>query len=80
LIKRAGRVDEEGWELMGVHVLSAEKWGEGSMRELLGVYRALGTVARGRGVGRGVLPVHLAWVGRVGRGLRGAMGYVPPPG
>ncbi|MCJ1245369.1 mediator of RNA polymerase II transcription subunit 13 [Trapelia coarctata] len=80
LIKRRGVRDEEGWCLMGVHVLSAEKWGEASMRELLGTYRALAAVARWRGVGEGGVPLHLAWVERAGRGVRRCMAYLPPAG
>jgi len=80
LLKRAGVVDEDGWVMMGVHVLWAEKWGEGLMRELLEWYRGLGTLARVRGVeGRvgSVLPLHVAVARKSQKGLSEGMAFVP---
>ncbi|MCJ1392871.1 mediator of RNA polymerase II transcription subunit 13 [Xylographa bjoerkii] len=78
LTKRAGKIDENGWVMMGVHVVHAEKWKERCMKDLLGMYGSLGTIARARGVENeitSVLPWHIAVASRAQKGLNMMMRY-----
>ena len=63
LVKRAGPRDENGLIPLGVNLLHGQKPYRGLLKEVLGMYRNLGTLARVRGVVdpmRSVLPLHVA--------------------
>lgn len=63
LIKRAGARDEDGLLSLAVDIVHASKPSPALMKDVLVIYRSLGTLARSRGVihsVRGVLPWHLA--------------------
>ena len=78
LTKRAGEKDENGWVMMGVHVVHAEKWTELYMKDLLSMYSSLGTIARARGVEddiTSVIPWHIAVASRAQKGLSMTMRY-----
>ena len=78
LLKRAGTLDENGWVVMRVYVLHAETWSDALMKELLLTYRALGTLARARGVEdevRSVLPLHIAIARKTQSGLDRTMRF-----
>ena len=63
LVKRAGPRDEHGLIPLGVNLVHGQKPYRGVLKEVLGMYRNLGTLARVRGVVdpmRSVLPLHLA--------------------
>jgi mediator of RNA polymerase II transcription subunit 13 len=79
LLKRAGPVDADGWIMLGVHVVAAERWSEGMMKELLTQWRALGLLARERGVEtqKSTLPWHLAVARKCWKGVSARMKYVP---
>ncbi|MCJ1477765.1 mediator of RNA polymerase II transcription subunit 13 [Lambiella insularis] len=78
LLKRAGGRDENGWVMMGVHVVHAGKWTESSMKDLLAMYGSLGTLARARGVEdsvTGILPWHIAVASKSRKSLTLMMSY-----
>ena len=63
LVKRAGPRDQDGLLSMTIDVLHAQKANYGLMKDVLIMYRNLGTLARSRGNTdsvRGLLPCHLA--------------------
>ena len=63
---------------MKLYVLHAEIWSDAMMKELLLTYRALGTLARARGVEhevRSVLPLHIAIARKTQSALDRTMRY-----
>jgi len=63
LIKRAGRQDEDGMVAMCVNLLHIDQPYTPQLREILAVYRGLGTLARLKGLAdpiRSVIPWHVA--------------------
>ena len=63
LIKRAGPRDQDGLLSMAVDIVHAQKANHGLMKDVLIMYRNLGTLARSRentDSVRGLLPCHLA--------------------
>ncbi len=63
LVKRAGREDEDGIVAMSVNLLYTARPHEPQLKEILGVYRGLGTLARLKGLAdpvKSVLPWHVA--------------------
>ena len=62
LIKRAGARDEDGLIAFGVNIVHAEKPDKALLKDVFGMYRGLGTLARVRGVVdpvSSVLPWHV---------------------
>lgn len=63
LIKRAGRQDEDGMVAMSVNLLHIDQPYTPQLREILAMYRGLGTLARLKGLAdpiRSVIPWHVA--------------------
>lgn len=63
LIKRGGRHEDEGIIAMSVNLLYGENSDEAELKEILAMYRGLGTLARLRGLTdpvKSVLPWHVA--------------------
>ena len=77
LIKRAGTEDRDGWSMMSVQIVHAEKWLEDSMVELLKMYRSLVTLSKARGIEHGVLPWHIVVARKAQEGLSSLMYYDP---
>ena len=78
IVKRAGPRDEDRLIAMGVDVVYAQRPYEGLLKDLLGMYGSLGTLARARGLVdpvRGVLPWHVAAARIPNKGLCGMMLY-----
>lgn len=88
LLKRAGPEDADGLVPLGVNLISVDllkqsdtspmntKAGEKALREVLGMYSDLATLARSRGIEvwkRGVLPWHIAAARKGKRAVRGCM-------
>lgn len=63
LVKRLGSRNEEGLLICGVHLIYAEEATETLLKEVLGMYRCLGLLARTRSIVdpvRSILPWHVA--------------------
>lgn len=63
LVKRAGPRDQDGLLSLAVDIVHSQKANHGLMKDLLIMYRNLGTLARSRGnvdSVRGLLPCHIA--------------------
>lgn len=78
LVKRAGPVDADGLVMMGVSIVYAEKIGESLLKKILCMYRALGILAKARGItaSRSVLPWHVAVARKAREGLDLMMQWV----
>lgn len=80
LIKRAGPRDEDGLSPMGVNVVHGQKPYVALLKEVLGMFRNLGTLARVRGEVdpvKSVLPLHVAAARKAWRALSETMRYEP---
>lgn len=80
LVKRAGPRDEDGLIPLGVNVVHGQKPYKTVLKEVLGMYRNLGTLARVRGVVdpvKSVLPLHVAATRKAWRALSETMRYEP---
>ena len=80
LVKRAGPRDEDGLIPLGVNLVHAQKPHKAVLKEVLGMYRNLGTLARVRGVVdpvKSVLPLHVAAAKRAWKVLSETMHYEP---
>ena len=78
LVKRAGPRDENGLIAMGVNLVHGQKPYRGVLKEVLGMYRNLGTLARVRGIVdpvKSVLPLHVAAARKAWRAVSETMGY-----
>lgn len=80
LLKRGGARDDDGLIPALVNVVHAAgpKTGEGLLEEVLGMYGALGTLARLRGIVhplRCVLPWHVATARKANIGVNAMMGF-----
>ena len=78
LLKRAGARDEDGLVMMGLRIVYGEKVNDSLLREIMCVYRSLGTLARARGIVdrvRSVLPLHIATAIKARVGLDLSMRY-----
>lgn len=63
LVKRAGRNDEDGMVAMSVNLLHIDRPYTSQLRDILAVYRGLGTLARLKGLAdpmKSVIPWHVA--------------------
>ena len=78
LVKRAGPMDDDGFAVVGVSIVYAEKMGESLLRKILCMYRALGVLAKARGVtaSHSVLPWHVAVARKAREGLDLTMQWV----
>ncbi len=80
LVKRAGPRDEDGLIPLGVNLVHGQKPYRALLKEVLGMYRNLGTLARVRGVVdpvKSVLPLHIAATRKAWKALSGTMRYEP---
>ena len=80
LVKRAGPRDEDGLIPLGVHLVHGQKPYKAVLKEILGMYRNLGTLARARGVEdpvKSVLPLHVAAARKAWKALSETMRYKP---
>ena len=78
LVKRAGPRDENGLIPLGVNLVHGQKPYRGVLKEVLGMYRNLGTLARVRGVVdpmRSVLPLHVAAARKAWKAVSETMRY-----
>ena len=80
LVKRAGPRDEDGLIPLGVNLVHGQKPYRAVLKEVLGMYRNLGTLARVKGVVhpvKSVLPLHVAAARRARKVLSETMRYEP---
>lgn len=80
LVKRAGPRDEDGLIPLGVNLVHGQKPYKAVLKEVLGMYRNLGTLARVRGdvdPVRSVLPLHVAATRKAWKALSETMRYEP---
>ena len=80
LIKRAGPRNENGLIPLGVNVVHGQKPYKAVLKEVLGMYRNLGTLARVRGVVdpvKSVVPLHVAAARKAWKALSETMRYAP---
>ena len=80
LVKRAGPRDENGLIPLGVNLVHGQKPYKAVLKEVLGMYRNLGTLARVRGVVdpvKSVLPLHVAAARKAWKALSETMRYKP---
>ena len=80
LVKRAGARDEDGLIALGVNLIHGQKPYKAVLKEVLGLYRNLATLARVRGVVhpvKGVLPLHVATARKAWKTLSETMRYEP---
>lgn len=80
LVKRAGPRDEDGLIPLGVNLVHGQKPYKAVLKEVLGMYRNLGTLARVRGVVdpvKSVLPLHVAAARKAWKMLVETMRYEP---
>lgn len=80
LVKRAGPRDEDGLIPLGVNLVHGQKSYKAVLKEVLGMYRNLGTLARVRGVVdpvKSVLPLHVAAARKAWKMLVETMRYEP---
>ncbi|KAF6227881.1 hypothetical protein HO133_007609 [Letharia lupina] len=80
LVKRAGPRDEDGLIPLGVNLIHGQKPYKAVLKEVLGMYRNLGTLARVRGVVdpvKSVLPLHVAAARKAWKALSETMRYKP---
>ena len=78
LVKRAGPRDENGLIPLSVNLLHGQKPYRGVLKEVLGMYRNLGTLARVRGIVdpmRSVLPLHVAAARKAWKAVSETMRY-----
>ena len=78
LLKRAGPRDEDSLLPLGVNIVHAPKPLKSVLREVLGMYRDLATLARVRGIVdpvTGVVPWHVAAVGKAHKVINREMRY-----
>ena len=78
LVKRAGPRDEDGLIPLGVNLFHGQKPYRAVLKEVLGMYRNLGTLARVRGVVdpvKSVLPLHVAAARKAWKGVSETMRY-----
>ena len=79
LVKRAGPRDEDGLIPLGVNLFYGQKPYRAVLKEVLGMYRNLGTLARVRGIVdpvKSVLPLHVAAARKAWKGVSETMRYV----
>ncbi len=80
LVKRAGPRDEDGLIPLGVNLVHGQKPYRAALKEVLGMYRNLGTLARVRGVVdpvKSVVPLHVAAARKAWRVVSETMRYEP---
>ena len=80
LVKRAGSRDEDGLIPLGVNLVHGQKPFKALLKEVLGMYRNLATLARVRGAVdpvKSVLPLHVAAARKAWRVLSETMRYEP---
>ena len=80
LVKRAGSRDEDGLLPLGVNLIHGQKPYKAVLKEVLGMYRNLGALARVRGVVdpvKDVLPLHVAASRKAWKALSETMRYEP---
>lgn len=80
LVKRAGPRDEDGLIPLGVNLVHGQKPYKAVLKEVLGMYRNLGTLARVRGVVdpvKSVLPLHVAAARKAWKMLSETMRFEP---
>ena len=80
LVKRAGPRDEDGLIPLGVKLVHGQKPHRAVLKEVLGMYRNLGTLARVRGVVdpvKSVLPLHVAAANKAWKAVSETMRYEP---
>lgn len=78
LVKRAGTRDEDGLLPLAVDIVHTEKFQDGLLKELLGMYRDLAALARLRGTVHGlhgVMPWHIATAKKSNVGVNEMMSW-----
>ena len=78
LVKRAGARDEDGLIPLGVNIVYGQKPHRAALKEVLGMYRNLGLLARVRGVVdpvKSVLPLHVAAARKAWKAVNETMRY-----
>lgn len=80
LVKRAGPRDEDGLIPLGVNLVYGQQPHKALLKDVLGMYRNLGVLARVRGVVdpvKSVLPLHVAAARKAWKAVSETMRYDP---